>query len=449
MRGCIVLLTMAAAALAQVAPVVPGAPAAATVPSGVPLRVALEHRVAIKHVGDHIQGRLVEPVYIFDRVVLPADGVVEGHVAEIGGVPAWIRLTALLSGNLTPPRKVRAQFDALVLSDGSRLSLRTSPVRGTAHTVAIANRRKNQVERKSGGQGAPDTSEEKGWAAMQALKAPGKLSQLKDALLSRLPYRPQAWSAGTLFSSVLQAPLAVPAPSHIEAGTGRPGLAGPDAQEVRARLLTPISSATARRGMAVEAVVTRPLFSSDHRLLIPEGSRLSGEVAEAQPARRFHRNGKLRIAFRQIEPQPGTVESVQGFVTEVETDFNALLALDSEGSTRAASPKTRFIFPAIAVAVTSLSLHQDYNSQGVPDQDLGGRAESGAVGLGLIGTLVAQASRPLASTIAFTGAAFSVYSNFIARGNDVVLPLNTPIEVNLAARASVAGDNQSSKPRPH
>jgi hypothetical protein len=54
--------------------------------------------------------------------------------------------------------------------------------------------------------------------------------------------------------------------------------------------------------------------------------------------------------------------------------------------------------------------------------------------LGLIGSLIAQASRPLASTIAIAGAAYSVYANFIARGNDVVFPLNTPIEVSLAAR---------------
>jgi hypothetical protein len=89
---------------------------------------------------------------------------------------------------------------------------------------------------------------------------------------------------------------------------------------------------------------------------------------------------------------------------------------------------------------------KDYNSPGVPDQDMGGRAESGAVGLGLIGTLVAQASRPLASTIAITGAAFSLYSNFIARGNDAVFPLNTPVEVSLAARDSEADGGQSSRP---
>ena len=421
MRVCIVLVAIAAAALAQNGPVVSAASAPAVVASGVPLRVALERRVAIKHVGDRIQGRLAEPVYVFDRLVLPAGSVVEGHVAEIGGVPAWVRIGSLLNGNLTPPRKASAQFDALVLSDGSRLSLRTSPAGGTAHTVAIANPAKKPAGRKAG--------------APEAFHAPGKMSQLQSALLSRLPYHRQAWPAGTLFSGVLQEPMAVPAPSRLEARTDRPGLAEPEARELRARLLTPLSSATARKGMAVEAVVTRPLFSTDRRLLIPEGSRVSGEVAEAQRARCLHRNGKLRIAFRQIEPRPGTAQSIQGFMTEVEADFNAHLALDSEGTTRATSPKTRFIFPAISAAVAGLSFHQDFNSQGVPDADSGGRAESGAVGLGLIGALAAQASRPLASTIAIAGAAFSVYSNFIARGNDVVFPVNTPIEVSLEARA--------------
>jgi hypothetical protein len=115
-----------------------GHSAGATVASGVPLLVALERRVAIKRVGEPIQGRLVDPVYVYDRVVFPAGIVVEGHIAEIGGVPIGRRLIALLYGNLAPPREVRAQFDALVLSDGSRLSLRTEPARGAAHTVRIA-----------------------------------------------------------------------------------------------------------------------------------------------------------------------------------------------------------------------------------------------------------------------------------------------------------------------
>ena len=193
----------------------------------------------------------------------------------------------------------------------------------------------------------------------------------------------------------------------------------------------------------MEAVVTQPLFSSAHDLLIPEGSRLLGEVIEARPARLFHRNGKVFFVFRQIQLPAGALQGIQGYLEGVEADLDAHLALDSEGSARVSSPKTRFIFPAIAVAVAGLSFHQDYNAQGVPDQDIAGRAESGVVGLGLLGTLVAQLSRTVASSIAFSGAGFSVYSTFIARGEDVVLPVNTPLAVSLGARSSVATVGQS------
>jgi len=64
MRGCVILLTVALAALAQEVPVASSAQPGTTVPSGVPLRVALERRIAIKRVGEPIQGRLVDPVYV-------------------------------------------------------------------------------------------------------------------------------------------------------------------------------------------------------------------------------------------------------------------------------------------------------------------------------------------------------------------------------------------------
>ena len=448
MRGCMVLWTIAVAVLAQESPVAPSAQREATVPSGVPLRVALERRVAIKRAGEPIQGRLVDPIYVFDRMVLPAGSLVEGHIAEIGGVPIRRRLTAILSGNLTPPREVRAQFDALVLRDGSRLSLRTSLSRGTAHTIRIAKQSKKQEERKTALQGARHRFEEMDQAAIRAFKAPNKLSRLKCNLFGMLPYHRQAWPAGTLFNGVLREPLTGLAAGYVEARTDYPAMAQPEAQEVSARLLTRISSATARRGAPVEAVVTRPLFSTNHVLLIPEGSRLLGDVVQAQPARRFHRNGKVLFVFRQIKLPGSAVQGIQGYLEGVEADFDAHLVLDSEGATRASSPKTRFIFPAIAVAVAGLSFHQDYNAQGVPDQDIAGRAESGAVGLGLIGTLLAQTSRTLASSIAFAGAGFSVYSTFMARGEDVVLPVNTPVKVSLRARGGEAGGGRPVKRPP-
>ncbi|MEO8661387.1 MAG: hypothetical protein ABI693_23155 [Bryobacteraceae bacterium] len=406
LRECCVLVVLSTPLYAQ---------QSATVRAGVPLRIALDRRVPIGHVGDPIQGRLVDPIYNFDRMVLPAGALVEGRIAEIGGVPLRRRVTAILSGNFTPPRDVRAQFDTLVLGDGSRFPLRTAPSRGAAYTARVSKEPK----------GVRDRIQQKSQAAVLAFTAPGKMNRLKTTLLGMLPYSRQSWRAGTLFNSVLQDPVTVPMLNPTD---------WPATQEVRARLITTVTSATAQKGGVVEAVVTQPQFSADRRLLIPEGSRLIGEVVKAQKARYLHRNGKLLFVFRQIQLPTATAQAIRGDLEGVEVDSGANLALDSEGATRATSPKTRFIFPAIAVAVAGLSFHQDYNSQGVADQDIAGRAESGAVGLGLIGTVVAQASRTLASGIALTGAGFSVYTTFLARGQDVILPQNTPVTVTLNAR---------------
>jgi hypothetical protein len=383
----------------------------------------------------------VDPVYVFDRVALPAGTIVEGHVAKIGGVPLGRRLTAILSGNLTPPREVRAQFDTVVLGDGSRFPLHTSPSRGTAHTARIAKRTKKA---ESALRGAREPLDEIDRTAILAFKTPGPISQLKSTLFGMFPYHRQAWRAGTLFDSVLLDPLAGLPRGRLEPPTGDPAAAAP-AREVCARLLTPVSSTTARRGTPVEAVVTRPVFAADRTLLIPEGSRLHGDVVEVHPARRFHRNGRVFFVFRRIELKAGASQAIRGYVEGVEANFDAHLALDSEGAARVTSPKTRFIFPAVAAAVAGLSLHQDYNSHGIPDQDIGGRAESGAVGLGLIGTVLAQASRTLASSIAFTGAGFSLYSTFIARGADVLLPVNTPVKIGFAPRGGESGGGQRMK----
>jgi len=421
MRGCFVLLTLTLSALAQ-----KSSPPA--IPPGVPLRVALDRKVAIKHVGEAVHGRLVEPVYVFDRLALPAGSIVEGHIAEIGGIPFRRRLISILSGDFTPPREVRAQFDAVVLSDRTRLPLRTFPARGTAHTVRIVMRGQKPKEHAS----ALDK-----WAAVRAFRQPGKLTRLKSRLFAMLPYHRRAWPAGTMFDALLQQPLTAPL-SHADVQADQPAVAGSAAEAISARLLTPLSSATARRGAQVEAVVTRPLFSAAHRLLIPEGSRLLGEVVKARPARRLHRSGTLLFVFHEVHVQPGAVQSIQGYLEGVQADYDAHLALNSEGAAHVASPKTRFIFPAIAASVAGLSFHQDYNAQGVPDRDSAGRAESGAVGLGLIGTLVAQIGpRAVASGIAVAGAAWSVYATFIARGANVVLPANTAVRINLKARAGV------------
>ena len=60
---------------------------------------------------------------------------------------------------------------------------------------------------------------------------------------------------------------------------------------LHARFAEEVSSATAQRGNVIAAVLTEPLFSQDHHLLLPANSRIAGEVIKVKPARKLHHNG--------------------------------------------------------------------------------------------------------------------------------------------------------------
>ena len=60
-----------------------------TVTAGTPLKVALDKEVRIRKTGQPIHGKLVEPVYAFDKLVLPAGTEVIGKVASIETVSKY------------------------------------------------------------------------------------------------------------------------------------------------------------------------------------------------------------------------------------------------------------------------------------------------------------------------------------------------------------------------
>ena len=70
---------------------------------------------------------------------------------------------------------------------------------------------------------------------------------------------------------------------------------------LKARLVAEVSSATATRGTPVSAILTEPLYSPTHQLILPADSRLVGEVIKAKAARKLHHNGELRVVFERIE----------------------------------------------------------------------------------------------------------------------------------------------------
>src|SRR5208282_3990881 len=122
-----------------------------TVPPGTPLKIALDSEVRVREVGQAIHGKTTEPVYAFDRLLIPAGTVVNGKVSAIDGVPAKTRVMDATDGNFSPARHVHVQFDELVMADGRHVALQTvaSPAPDGVLRFVSANEKaekKNKVE---------------------------------------------------------------------------------------------------------------------------------------------------------------------------------------------------------------------------------------------------------------------------------------------------------------
>jgi len=196
-----------------------------------------------------------------------------------------------------------------------------------------------------------------------------------------------------------------------------------------------VSSADATRGSTVNAVLTEPIFSPEHLLLLPANALLVGEVQDAKSAKKFHRNGELRIAFSRIELPSGAEEAMQGTLEGMQVDRAAHLRMDEEGGTRATSPKTRYLSTGFALVMLAAVSHPD-TEHGTTDAagDADARAGAGISGSRVVGSLISLVARSQTVSLVFgaVGATQSVYSNFLARGKEVTLLEQTPLEIGFA-----------------
>jgi len=90
----------------------------------------------------------------------------------------------------------------------------------------------------------------------------------------------------------------------------------------------------------------------------------------------------------------------------------------------------------MAVLMAAVAAHPDADRGTIdPSGDPAVRAGAGASGFGLAGTLIGLAAKSNVVSILFSayGASASIYTNFLSRGRDVVLPKNVPLEIGLGA----------------
>lgn len=422
-----------------------------TVAKGVPLHIKLQARVPINKVGVPVDGRLTAPVYVYDRAVIPAGSEVLGRVTQVRRAPKLVRARAILNGSFTPLRTAQVEFDTLVLQNGRRIPISTLVMPGAAPVMQLVSggnkNSKAGLDPASGvlaGTRARLAAQKD--AVMAAIRSPHKIRRLKGEakkwVAAEIPYHRQAWQPGTVFTAEIQAPLnfgveAVPTAELSAVGSPLP----PDSL-LRARLVTPLDSATAHPGAPVEAIVTEPLFSAKRRLIVPQGSRLEGRIVEAKAARRLHRNGKLRFTFQHIDLPATPPATIHASVERVEVAKSAHLKLDAEGGVQPAPSKKKYLAPALSLflAVQAATPDRDAVSGdaagAVPGQGGAvGQALAGGWGFGLVGSAISLAtkSRAITAAFGFYGAAWSIYSNLLTRGHDVVFPAQTLIQIRLGS----------------
>ena len=398
------------------------------VPTGTPMQVALDDEVRVRKAGQLIQGHVIEPVYAFDKLVIPVGTTATGHIKSIEDVSSGKRTMAALDADFTPVHKIEVEFTDLVLPDGKHIPVQTSVTAGTGQALNFVTAKESEHKK-----GVKDIASEKAkdareqakqeWnAAMQQVKQPGKFHRIKHAAIAQLPAHPQYIDAGTVYFAELQSPLGFgsePLTPKLASALASPP---PDGSFVHARLVTALSSATSQKGEVVEAIISRPLFDGD-RLIIPQGASLKGSVVQVEPARRLSHNGRLRFVFHDLVLPNGLDQKVDAILQGVQAGKPDAVRLDTEGGAEASTPRTRYLSTAVSVALAAA----------VHENDPINRAEAGAGGFKLIGIAMGVAihSQSLGLAMGAFGASKSIYTHFIGRGHDVSFPKNTDMEIGV------------------
>jgi hypothetical protein len=395
--------------------------ASLVIPADVPLRLKITHTLTLK-AGTPFRGELTEPVYGPDRLLLPAGTTAEGIVSATPAADRSTRVNAKLDGDFTPLRVPVVRVTQLVLASGAVLPVDAAGGMRNAATISLAAHR-------------PPSSIKSRVKAMihqqiqqvrDMIHNPHKGDWGKQLLYSQLPYHPQRVWAGSEFDAILREPLRLPSASppmpHADAVDLTSGT-------MQARLTAGVSSASAKQGDAISAVLVRPFCNPQGRVELPAGTALHGVVLQARPARSFARNGRLRFSFRSVgTPTPaGTGQNIQSSLSSIQGQKGQNVALDEEGGTQAKPDKGRFLAPLVLGVLAAASQDDDAGiaRQGVTSN-----------GFGLAARIVTMATASRDASTGFAVYAFgkSIYRRYIATGHQVSFPTNTELSINLSRR---------------
>jgi hypothetical protein len=410
-----------------------------TVSSATPLQIALDKEVRVRKVGEPITGWVMQPVYVFDHLVIPVGTAATGRILAIDPVPGRTRTLSALNADFTPSHKLSVTFDELILPDGRHMDLHATVVPGSGQVIRLvtADEHKKSAVKDAAAQ-KMDQARAQWNNAMKQVKSPGRMHVVTRYAVAQLPVHPQYIDAGTLYSLELSQPLDFGSESVSSDSLSAVGTPPPPGSLAHAVLLTPLNSATTSKSTDVEAELSQPLLDQE-RLILPAGTRLRGTVLQVRPARSLHRNGQLRITFREVVLPNGAVQTVDTRLQGIQSDSADNAQLDSEGGTKSTDSKTRYLSTGASVGLALIG------SGGRNDVGDASPTAGGATGFKLIGLIVGVAFRSHTYGILMSayGGTRSIYNNFLGKGRNIVFPKDTVMEIGFGNRTSMPMPGES------
>ncbi len=426
--------------------------------AGTPLRAYLTNHAWYRQ-NEPVKAKLIAPVWSFDRQIVPAGTVLEGHISQLIPVPKMMRARAILGGDFTPLKQAQITFTSFVLADGRTFQIQALPSFGLG-TYYVPPRAKKVAPKP---QTAPkssnalvETAKQQAQTELHAqsrglydlVRAPNKKEWLEDWLLTKLPYHRQWYRSGMRIDSILAQNVdfgtgQVPAADLKEMGTTPP----PDSV-AQMRMTATATSADAKVGDPLRGVLAQPLFNSKNQLVLPQGTQFMGKITLARPARMFHRGGKLRFAIEDFQLPPEAAERAalpaaptptRAQLAAMETTPTAAMKVDEEGTATATESKTRLIRPIIAGLIAAKSLDNDAGRQtatGSGPNNAPARGLAGFSGFGLLGWAASKGPHPVSAALGFYGLGWSIYTNIISRGTDVTLQKDAEAAIRFGAPRS-------------
>jgi hypothetical protein len=413
----------------------------ATLPTGTPLPLMVDNHLPMR-VGQSLRAQLIYPVYSDNTLILPEKTILTGTITELRSNHSR-RINARINGDFTPFHIPIVRFTQITLADGTSVPLTTSSATNGAPILRLVAPppRKGGFIRKQWNSGVQILKDQ-----AATFTAPDKGDRLLQLFYHQLPYHPERIEKGTAWTVETAEPVSIPsqpAPPPIKAVVPskpttpqQPETAiaaekgGRPTWIVQAYLRDELTSATAKSGHSIEAIVAEPVYNSDHTIAVPQGATIVGAITQAKPARSFGRAGTLGFDFKQIVLPSGQTQNVQVALTGADSASTAQLAMDSEGKVKP-KPQDKVVVPLLLALLATRPLDRDHG-----DSNLAGKNFVGANGFGLAGNLISLAggSPNIAAGIGAYGAAVSLYRRWIAHGKEVTFARDTRIVLQTTPR---------------